>query len=157
MGSRLRGNDALRDQAAGITLPLGLSTSPRLCAKQKTATPLPRAPRLGYQRATHPSRKARHLLFYTLFEIVGYLINLVVTLVIVQFVLSLLIAFNVVNMHNDFVAAIWRAVNALLDPIIQPIRRFMPHTGAIDFSPMVLIVILQIVPIVLRNLALSAM
>ena len=97
------------------------------------------------------------MLFYTLFEIVGYLINLVVTLVIVQFVLSLLIAFNVVNMHNDFVAAIWRAVNALLDPIIQPIRRFMPHTGAIDFSPMVLIVILQIVQIVLRNLALSAM
>ena len=42
----------------------------------------------------------------TLFEIVGYLISVIVMLVIVQFVMSLLISFNVVNTHNDFVAAI---------------------------------------------------
>ena len=64
------------------------------------------------------------MLFYTLFEIVGYLISIVVMLVIIQFVLSLLIAFNVVNMHNQFVEAIWRAVNALL-------------SGDSDFSPLV--------------------
>ena len=89
----------------------------------------------------------------TLFEIVGYLISVIVMLVIVQFVMSLLISFNVVNMHNDFVAAVWRAINALLEPILAPIRRIMPDTGAIDFSPMVLIVLLQIVRIVLGNLA----
>ncbi|MCB2059490.1 MAG: YggT family protein [Novosphingobium sp.] len=97
------------------------------------------------------------MLFYTLFEIVGYLINIIVILVIVQFVMSLLIAFNVVNMHNDFVAAIWRAINALLDPILKPIRRIMPNTGAIDFSPLVLIIGLQILRIVLRNLAYASM
>ena len=96
------------------------------------------------------------MLFYTLFEIIGYLISIVVVLVIVQFVMSLLIAFNVINMHNDFVAAIWKAVNALLDPILQPIRRIMPNTGAIDFSPMVLIIGLEILRIVLRNLAIAA-
>ena len=79
------------------------------------------------------------MLFHTLFEIVGYLISVVVTLVIVQFVMSLLISFNVVNLHNDFVAAIWKAVNALLEPVLRPIRRLMPDTGSIDFSPMVLI------------------
>ena len=89
----------------------------------------------------------------TLFEIVGYLILVVVMLVIVQFVMSLLISFNVVNMHNDFVAAIWKAINALLEPILAPIRKIMPDTGAIDFSPMVLIVVLQILRIVLSNLA----
>ena len=89
----------------------------------------------------------------TLFEIVGYLISVIVMLVIVQFVMSLLISFNVVNMHNDFVAAVWRAINALLEPILAPIRKIMPDTGAIDFSPMVLIVLLQIVRIVLGNLA----
>lgn len=93
------------------------------------------------------------MLFITLFEIVGYLISIVVILVIVQFVLSLLIAFNVVNMHNDFVAAIWRAINALLDPILNPIRKIMPNTGSIDFSPLVLIIGLQILRIILRNLA----
>jgi YggT family protein len=97
------------------------------------------------------------LLFLTLFQIVGYLINLVVVLVIVQFVLSLLISFNVVNMHNNFVAAIWQAVNVLLDPILRPIRKIMPNTGAIDLSPMVLIIGLTILQIILRNLAIASM
>lgn len=95
------------------------------------------------------------MLFFTLFEIVGYLISIVVMLVIVQFVLSLLISFNVVNMHNQFVSAIWTAVNALLDPVLGPIRRIMPNTGAIDFSPLVLIVGLEILRIILKNLAYS--
>ncbi len=95
------------------------------------------------------------MLFITLFEIVGYLINIVVMLVIVQFVMSLLISFNVVNLHNDFVSAIWRAVNALLDPVLKPIRRYMPDTGAIDISPMVLIIGLTIIQIILKNLAIA--
>jgi YggT family protein len=77
-------------------------------------------------------------------------------LVIVQFVMSLLISFNVINMHNDFVAAVWKAINALLEPLLAPIRKIMPDTGAIDFSPMVLIVLLQIVRIVAGNLAYAA-
>jgi len=93
------------------------------------------------------------VLFITLFEIVGYLITLVVWLVIIQFVLSLLISFNVVNTSNDFVAAVWRAVNALLDPLLRPVRKLMPDTGALDLSPMVLIVGLTIIQIVLKNLA----
>lgn len=97
------------------------------------------------------------MLFLTLYEIVGYLINIVVALVIVQFVMSLLISFNVVNLHNDFVAAIWRAVNVILEPILRPIKRIMPDTGAIDLSPMVLIIGLTILQIVLKNLAFAAM
>ncbi len=92
------------------------------------------------------------MLLLTLYQIVDYLISIIVVLVIVQFVLSLLISFNVVNMHNRFVEAIWNALNALLDPILRPVRRFMPNTGAIDFSPMVLIILLTIVRIILGNL-----
>ncbi len=93
------------------------------------------------------------MLFITLYQIVSYLISIVVVLVIVQFVLSLLISFNVVNMHNDFVAAIWRAVNAILDPILRPVRRIMPDTGALDLSPMVLIIGLTILQIIFGNMA----
>ena len=96
------------------------------------------------------------MLFLTLSQIVGYLISIIIILVIVQFVISLLVAFNVVSMHNQWVAAIYNAVNALLDPLLRPIRRIMPDTGAIDFSPLVLIVLLNIVNIVLRNLAAAA-
>ncbi|HEY0960142.1 MAG TPA: YggT family protein [Novosphingobium sp.] len=93
------------------------------------------------------------MLFLTLYDIISYLISIIVVLVIVQFVLSLLISFNVVNMHNDFVAAIWRAVNAILEPVLKPVRRIMPDTGAIDLSPMVLIIGLTILQIILKNLA----
>ncbi|KHK89688.1 YggT family protein [Novosphingobium malaysiense] len=95
------------------------------------------------------------MLFATLYEIVQYLINIIVFVVIVQFVLSLLISFNVVNMHNQFVAAVYHALNAILDPLLRPIRRIMPNTGAIDFSPMILIIGLTILGIILRNLAIA--
>ena len=96
------------------------------------------------------------MFFLTLSQIVGYLISVIIILVIVQFVISLLVAFNVVSMHNQWVAAIYNAVNALLDPLLRPIRRIMPDTGAIDFSPLVLIVLLNIVNIIFSNLAYAA-
>lgn len=88
----------------------------------------------------------------TLLEIVLYLMSIISVVVIVQFVLSLLISFNVVNMHNNLVASLWRAVNAILDPLLKPIRRIMPDTGMIDFSPMVLLILLRILAIILGNL-----
>ena len=97
------------------------------------------------------------MLLITLAQIVNLIASAIIFLVIVQFVLSLLISFNVVNMHNRLVEAIWTAVNALLDPILNPIRKIMPNTGAIDFSPLVLIVGLRILTIVLENLAISQM
>ena len=95
------------------------------------------------------------MFLYTLIEIVSLLINVIVVAVIIQFVLSLLLSFNVVNRHNGLVDAIWTAINAILEPVLRPIRKIMPATGAIDFSPMVLIILLQVVMIVLRNAAFS--
>lgn len=91
-------------------------------------------------------------MFLTLYNIVDYLIQIFLVVVIVQFVLSLLISFNVVNLHNQFVESLWRAVNALLEPILAPVRRFMPDTGAIDLSPMVVIILLNILRIILQSL-----
>lgn len=93
------------------------------------------------------------MLLYTLVAMINYLVQIVTMVVIVQFVMSLLISFNVVNMHNNGVAAIWRALNAILDPILKPIRRLMPDTGAIDLSPMVLIIALNLLMILLSGLA----
>ena len=90
-------------------------------------------------------------------QILNLLINVILTIVIVQFVLGLLIAFNVVNLSNQFVAAIWSALNALLDPMLQPIRRMLPRTGAIDFSALVLILGLQILLIIVGNLAMAGL
>lgn len=75
--------------------------------------------------------------------------NVITTVVIVQFILSLLLAFNVVNYHNPVVSSLWQALNAILDPILKPIRRHMPNTGSIDFSPIVLLLLIQILIIIL--------
>lgn len=80
-----------------------------------------------------------------LFNALIYLLQVLQTVVLVSFVLSLLISFNVVNLHNHFVSAVWTALNAILDPILNPIRRIMPNTGGIDFSPMVLIIGLMVI------------
>ena len=100
------------------------------------------------------------MLLFAVADIVAYLINILVTIIIVQFVLGLLISFNVVNLHNQLVAAIWQAVNALLDPILNPVRKLMrrvlPDTGAIDFSPLVLIIGLTVLMKIITYMALAS-
>ncbi|MBB3034086.1 YggT family protein [Alteriqipengyuania lutimaris] len=89
---------------------------------------------------------------YTIYRIIELLTNVLVMLIIVQFVIGLLLAFNVVSRGNDFVLAVYRSINSLLEPVLGPIRRIMPQTGAIDFSPLVLIIGLQIMLIILSSI-----
>lgn len=91
-----------------------------------------------------------------LYEIVALLVNVFVMLIIVQFVIGLLFTFNVVNTSNQFLMQVYESINRLLDPLLRPIRNIMPQTGALDLSPLVLIVGAQIVLIVLRNVILAA-
>ena len=86
---------------------------------------------------------------YTIYEIVAMLTNVLVMLIIIQFIIGLLFAFNVVNTSNEFLSSVYMAINRLLDPLLRPIRNVLPSTGAIDFSPLVLIILLQVVLIVL--------
>jgi YggT family protein len=88
-----------------------------------------------------------------LISIIGYLMTILSTVVIVQFILSLLIAFNVVSLSNNIVSSIWHALNIILDPFLKPIRKIMPDTGMIDFSPMVLLIGLRILQMLLLGLA----
>jgi YggT family protein len=75
--------------------------------------------------------------------------NVVVTVVIVQFILGLLLSFNVVSYQNQLVSSLWTALNAILDPILAPIKRRLPNTGGIDFSPIVLILLINVALIIL--------
>ena len=78
-------------------------------------------------------------MLFVLISVISLLVQVVIALVIVQFVVSLLFAFNVVNPHNGIAGAIWRTCNMLLDPILRPIQKIMPDTRPLDLSPMVLI------------------
>ncbi len=87
----------------------------------------------------------------TIYNIISMLASALIMLVIIQFIIGLLFAFNVVG-RNEFLMSFYDAINRLLDPIFRPIRRFMPNTGTIDFSPLVLILLVNVVLIVLDGI-----
>lgn len=68
-----------------------------------------------------------------------FLLNIVWWIIIVQAILSWLIAFNVINTSNDFVRSIWQALDKITEPIYRPIRRVLPDFGALDLSPLVVL------------------
>ena len=86
-----------------------------------------------------------------LIAILGMIVQAIVFLVIIQFVIGLLFAFNVVSPRNDFLQQVYNSINALLEPLLKPIRNFLPRTGAIDFSPLVLILLLNALIIILSS------
>lgn len=88
-----------------------------------------------------------------LLSVIGLLINILVAIFIVQMVLSLLVAFNVINTYNDFVRRLMYALDRVTEPLLRPIRRFMPDLGGLDFSPMVLILGLIILQKLLAGMA----
>ncbi len=95
--------------------------------------------------------------------IIGPLITLIDTAVdiyifilIVAVVMSWLIAFNVINPHNQFVQMVWGFSRALTEPALRPIRNFLarliPGLGGIDISPIILILLLYFARGVIINL-----
>lgn len=80
-----------------------------------------------------------------LLQIVQILLDVAWWIIAVQFILSILIVFNVVNLSNDFVRNLWNGLNTVTEPVYRPIRRIMPDTGSIDFSPMVVLIIMRII------------
>jgi YggT family protein len=77
-------------------------------------------------------------------EITQYLLYILSTVIIVQFVMSILIAFNIINTYNDFVSLIWESINKITEPFYRPIRKILPDLGPIDFSPAVVLIIINI-------------
>ena len=77
-------------------------------------------------------------------QIVQVLLNVLWWIVMVQAIMSWLLAFNVINLYNDTVRTIWQALEKITDPIYRPIRRIMPDFGALDLSPLVVLLILYI-------------
>lgn len=67
-----------------------------------------------------------------------YVIGTIKFLLIVQVILSWLIAFGVVNPYNQAVRTVYGGLNALFEPLLRPIRSILPNMGGLDFSPLVL-------------------
>ena len=84
----------------------------------------------------------------SIFILMDSVITIYLWIIIVNAVLSWLVAFNILNTQNRFVFSVLDVTYKLTDPALNKIRRFIPTFGSIDISPVVLILILMF----LRNL-----
>ena len=83
-------------------------------------------------------------------DIVLIVLDLYVWLLIASAILSWLIAFNVVNTRNQFVSAAAEFLYRITEPVLAPIRSFMPNLGGLDISPIILILIIMFIQRVIQ-------
>lgn len=92
---------------------------------------------------------------YSIFQILMLLVEVVWFFVIANVILNWLVNFQVLNTRQPLVYQIWNGTNAIVEPILRPIRRLVsrvvPNIGGIDISPLIVILILAGIRIVLRN------
>jgi YggT family protein len=92
-----------------------------------------------------------------LFNFISLLLTLYIYILVAAAVMSWLIAFNVVNPRNQFVAMVGEFLYRITEPVLRPIRNRLPNMGGIDISPLIVIVIiwfiqLVVLPVLLRML-----
>ena len=77
-------------------------------------------------------------------EIANLLLSVVTWIIIIQVVLSWLFAFNVLNAGSQGVRTFALAIDRITAPLYRPIRRILPDVGGIDFSPLVVLILIQV-------------
>jgi YggT family protein len=69
------------------------------------------------------------------------ILNVAFFILLAHIIMSWLINFQVLNLHQQFVAQLWYGLNRLLEPLYQPIRRILPDTRPLDLAPLVMFII----------------
>ena len=85
--------------------------------------------------------------------LINTVIQIYIYILIVQVIMSWLIAFNVINTRNRFVFMVADIAYKLTEPALRPIRRILPNFGGIDLSPVVLILLLGFLQRLLGEMA----
>ena len=78
-------------------------------------------------------------------DVILLALQIYVWLLIASAVLSWLIAFNVVNTRNQFVSAVAEFLYRITEPVLAPIRNFLPSLGGLDISPIILILLIMFI------------
>lgn len=88
-----------------------------------------------------------------LFQVVDLLLRVLTWIIIIQAILSWLVAFNVINTTSDFVRSLLGALERITEPLYRPVRRILPDFGGIDFSPLVVLLLVYVLRILLSGVA----
>jgi YggT family protein len=89
----------------------------------------------------------------SLFIILDLLLKVLTWIIIIQAILSWLVAFNVINTYNDLVRSLLNALDRITEPLYRPVRRILPDFGGIDFSPLVVLLLIYVLRILLAGVA----
>ena len=92
-----------------------------------------------------------------LIDLLGYVLWIASMIILVQVVMSWLVAFNVVNSYNQFVRGLLRGLEAITEPVYRPIRKILPDFGGVDFTPMVVLLVIWLLQRLLADVALQIM
>ncbi|MFC7048163.1 YggT family protein [Emcibacter nanhaiensis] len=93
-----------------------------------------------------------------LYFLVDTVFTLYVWALILSVIFSWLIAFGVINTHNQFVYSISHMLYQITEPALRPIRRILPDMGNVDISPIILIILLQVLKVfILQDILLPLM
>ena len=87
----------------------------------------------------------------SLFQILMMVLDVVWFFIIAHVIMSWLINFQVLNLHQQFVAQIWYGLNRILEPLYGPIRRLLPQMQGIDLAPLVVLLGVFALRIILVN------
>lgn len=87
----------------------------------------------------------------SLFQILMLILNIIWFIIIAHVIMSWLINFQVLNLHQPLVRQIWEGLQRLLEPIYAPVRRLLPEMGGIDLAPLVVLIAVAALRIILMN------
>jgi YggT family protein len=83
-------------------------------------------------------------MLFAVVDILNLLLTVVTWIIIIQVILSWLVAFNVINTNSQGVRAFALAIDRITEPLYRPIRKILPDFGGIDFSPLVILLLVQV-------------
>ena len=81
-------------------------------------------------------------MIYAILQTLSFILNIVWWVFLIMVIMSWLISFNIINTRNQFVYTVWRVLNQITEPILSPIRRFVPSMGGMDLSPLIVFVLI---------------
>jgi YggT family protein len=84
-------------------------------------------------------------MLYALVDVVNLLLTILTWVIIILVVLSWLLVLNVLNTSSQGVRTVAMAIDRMTAPLYRPIRRILPDFGGIDFSPLVVLILIQII------------
>ena len=86
-----------------------------------------------------------------IFYLINSAIDILFFIIILQVIISCLIAFNILNTYNQFIGQIIFFLNRITFPLLSPIKKILPNLGPIDISPVIVLILLKVLQVYINR------